>query len=132
MIRLPLLLLSAGLASTLVAGPAGSVVPGPVTVYDSTTRITHLDNPVSRHERARVTVTVTLDGADYYPTGEIRLTVDGKPAGYRDLRGSQDEGTRVIRLDRLAPGVHLVKASFGGNYDATSSSSGVKRLRVER
>ncbi len=78
--------------------------------------------------QGRLTVSVSSPDVSTV-TGKLRLNIDGRSRGTRNLTRS-DRGRTAVTLPRLRPGRHVIKVDYLGSDDVLGASA-VERVRVE-
>ncbi|MCW2798062.1 Ig-like domain repeat protein [Nocardioides sp.] len=110
--------------------PGSATTSGlPVARMSSATRASLIKKTVARGARGLLKLTLRATGAK--PSGSVKVFDGAKLLKGYVVRAS-DNGTRTVRLSRLKPGVHRIKAVFAGSAAFTGSRSQVVRLRVTK
>jgi hypothetical protein len=87
------------------------------------TTTTVVANPSVSNEGAPFTATATVVAntpGSGTPTGNVSFTADGDPIGAVALDG---DGRAEITIDNLAPGDHVIRATYAGTADYAASTS---------
>jgi hypothetical protein len=79
----------------------------------------------------RALLKITLTGSGAKPAGPVKV-FDGKRLLKTYTIRTSDNGARTVKLPRLKPGVHKIKAVFGGSSAFTGSTSKVVKLTVKK
>jgi len=113
------------------AGPGGPTAPPTSGTTSTTPRTTSttlrlVDHTVRSGRRPVVRLKVGPAAA-----GTVRILVDGKAVRTVSVSAADAGAWIRVRLPRASVGIHHVRAHYRGGGDFASSSSAVKRYRVE-
>ncbi len=106
--------------ASLDGGPTTVATSAPVVVLLESVTTVKLNRQIG-FSWQRVTAQVAVTAGDTAATGNVQVTVDGKPAGQPVVLAA--DGTAAVKLPRLGSGVHQVRAEFVGSDTTVGSSS---------
>ncbi|WP_370247658.1 hypothetical protein [Nocardioides sp.] len=122
--------ISALVAAPLTGADLGYATSAAVTVARALSTLS-LDAPARVPADVRPVVTLGLAAVGLDPAGVVRI-LDGDRVLDTVRLAAGDDGSRAVRLPRLAPGVHVLRAVFPGTRTTAPSTSAPVRVRVIR
>lgn len=104
-----------------------------VTKAKTTAKLTVSKRTITKRQRAKATVRVVIPGAEdgIHPGGEVRLYDGRKRIKTISLRAAH-RGKISVRLPRLAPGRHKIKATYAGSTNTKPKSTTRTTVRVTK
>ena len=106
------------------AGATAAPATASVSPDGTTTTLTPNANPAPDGAPVLLTATVAPVPGGLAPTGTVAFTVDGSRAGSGTLTTSNGITTATFSVTGLTPGTHALAASYAGDANHTTSSSG--------
>jgi hypothetical protein len=107
------------------AASTSAAVTVTVTKYTTSTALAASPNPSNFGQKVTFTATVAANGS-YVPTGSVSFKDAGVTIGASTLNG----GVATLTKSSLAVGSHSITAVYGGNPDASGSTSPIESQTV--